>query len=67
MSLIPILTMTENDVGTESLKKDDNVTEKRRAHDVIWLIVFLLVQIGMIVVLIFTSKYGSIDRYDGLN
>lgn len=41
-----------------------NPTKKRRAHDIVWLILFVLVQIGMIVVLVFTSKYGSVDRYD---
>ena len=40
----------------------DSVTPKRRAHDILWLVLFILVQIGMIVLIVFTSKYGSIDR-----
>jgi uncharacterized membrane protein (DUF485 family) len=58
--------MTEANAETESPKREENLTKKRRAHDIIWLILFILVQIGMIVVLVFASKYGSIDRYNRL-
>jgi hypothetical protein len=56
--------MTEANAENESQKMEEKLTKKRRAHDIIWLILFILVQIGMIVVLVFASKYGSIDRYD---
>lgn len=57
--------MTDSD-ALESQRKQINPTEKRRAHDIIWLILFILAQVGMIVVLVFISKYGSVDRYEDL-
>jgi hypothetical protein len=56
--------MAEKISDAESPKQQENHPKKRRAHDILWLILFILIQIGMIVVLVLTSKYGSVDRYD---
>ena len=56
--------MTDNNAEFESQKIGETTSIKRRSHDIVWLILFILVQIGMVVVLVFTSKYGSIDRYE---
>lgn len=59
--------MADTNAELESQKTQGNPIKKRRAHDIVWLILFILIQIGMIVVLIFTAKYGSVDRYDAFN
>ena len=47
---------------TEDNQEFKSDGKKRRAHDIFWLILFILVQVGMIVLVIFSTKYGSVDR-----
>ena len=51
---------TEQEI--ESEQSMESAKDTRRAHDIIWLVLFISVQIGMIVLIVFSSKYGSIDR-----